>query len=237
MVFSRFREAIKDQNWFTVFLEIAIVVLGIFLGLRIDEWNQDRLLRQQEAVYLGVVAQDLQGMREELVASIDDRSGRIDQMVIALRALEACDDSESSRKAVRIALEQYQVSPPFNYVNATYDEMVANGALARIRDQDLKYAISSTFASLADLGAAIRSVRVSMPVVDAIIWQEVPYTLMEDRPRARAIVDIPAICESVPIRNAFIEMIDIQADSAGFMHGTLEQVDALLARLPRSGQE
>ena len=67
--------------------------------------------------------------------------------------------------------------------------------------------------------------------------QEVPYTLMEDRPRARAIVDIPAICESVPIRNAFIEMIDIQADSAGFMHGTLEQVDALLARLPRSAGE
>jgi len=32
----------REQNWFTVVLEILSVVIGIFIGLQVDDWNERR---------------------------------------------------------------------------------------------------------------------------------------------------------------------------------------------------
>lgn len=48
MILRRFAEAVREQNWFTVMLEVAIVVVGIFLGLQVDNWNQARKDRIEE---------------------------------------------------------------------------------------------------------------------------------------------------------------------------------------------
>ena len=58
MIFNRFSQAIPGQNWFTVVLEIFIVVIGIFLGLQVDDWNESRKDQQQELVYLGTLGGD-----------------------------------------------------------------------------------------------------------------------------------------------------------------------------------
>ena len=38
MILRRLADAIRDQSWFTVALEIMIVVIGIFIGLQVDGW-------------------------------------------------------------------------------------------------------------------------------------------------------------------------------------------------------
>ena len=43
MILRRLAEAIQQQNWFVVLLEVMIVVVGIFIGLQVDDWNQERL--------------------------------------------------------------------------------------------------------------------------------------------------------------------------------------------------
>lgn len=48
MILRRFAEAVREQNWFQVMLEVAIVVVGIFLGLQVDNWNQARKDRIEE---------------------------------------------------------------------------------------------------------------------------------------------------------------------------------------------
>jgi hypothetical protein len=35
-------DAIRQQNWFTVVIEVFIVVVGIFIGLQVDDWSQSR---------------------------------------------------------------------------------------------------------------------------------------------------------------------------------------------------
>jgi hypothetical protein len=42
MILRRIADAIRTQNWFTVIIEILIVVIGIFLGLQVDGWNEAR---------------------------------------------------------------------------------------------------------------------------------------------------------------------------------------------------
>lgn len=42
MIIKRLAEGIKKQDWFVVSVEIMIVVIGIFIGLQVDDWNNDR---------------------------------------------------------------------------------------------------------------------------------------------------------------------------------------------------
>lgn len=52
MIINRLAIAIRHQNWSQIITEILIVVIGIFLGLQVTSWNDERLDRVQERVYL-----------------------------------------------------------------------------------------------------------------------------------------------------------------------------------------
>ena len=66
MILRRLAKAIREQNWFTVVLEILIVVVGIFIGLQVDGWNQARLDKVDEQIFL-------ERIHEEMIDSINVR--------------------------------------------------------------------------------------------------------------------------------------------------------------------
>ena len=132
MILNRLSTAIQNQNWFTVILEILIVVIGIFLGLQVNDWNEERKYRQQESVYLEKIQDDLSKMRADLTNKYEGYERRITFMIRALDALESCDNSDDAVEAVEYSMQAYQAGPPLDYIGATYEEMVASGALARI---------------------------------------------------------------------------------------------------------
>ena len=39
MLLRRISKHVKDQNWFAVFIDFAIVVIGVFIGLQVANWN------------------------------------------------------------------------------------------------------------------------------------------------------------------------------------------------------
>ena len=47
MILRRFGAAIRSQDWFTVFVEFSLIVVGLLCALQIDNWNQ---LRKVEAL-------------------------------------------------------------------------------------------------------------------------------------------------------------------------------------------
>ncbi len=185
---------------------------------------------RREASDLVALGEYLRAMNASLEEEMADRSERRETMVRAFRALEACDDSPEARADVQVALDQYQVGGRTLYVGATFAEMVATGALARLTDTTLKRDIAATFSDLERLNRRLNSVRLSLPVVDAILWEHVTYGI-DERGRFRAQVDIPALCSVTEVRNAFIESIDIQADQYGFIGNVWEQVTDLLDKL------
>lgn len=231
MIFRRLASAFRRHDWSAVAIEILIVVIGIFLGLQATSWNEARQFRKQEAVYLGKIRDDLNQMRAELVqrAAWFDTSAQ--QMTSALRALEACDLSDDAQADLRIALERYQISPPIDYLDATYGEMVASGAHARLRSQELKQEISQTFSKLRDYGASLRNFRISVPVVDSIVWSHVDFSVDGESGRLKASFDMENICRSRPMRNALVEMIDIQQDALSTSRKAIESVDRTVALL------
>lgn len=48
----RIAHGIKRQDWFLVLIELITVIVGLFLGLQIDQWNTDRQDRADQYDYL-----------------------------------------------------------------------------------------------------------------------------------------------------------------------------------------
>ena len=48
MLLRRVIEHVKAQNWFAVCLDFIIVVIGVFLGIQIGNWNEDRIFENRE---------------------------------------------------------------------------------------------------------------------------------------------------------------------------------------------
>lgn len=42
MILTRVIEHVKKQHWTAVFLDFVIVVLGVFIGLQMQDWNSAR---------------------------------------------------------------------------------------------------------------------------------------------------------------------------------------------------
>ena len=54
---------IKEQNWFSVFLELCILVIGVFIGIQVANWNDEQAEYKHERLLLGE-------LRNEVVESI-----------------------------------------------------------------------------------------------------------------------------------------------------------------------
>ncbi|NNU14988.1 hypothetical protein HK107_01450 [Parvularcula sp. ZS-1/3] len=59
MILRRLTEHVRTQNWFAVGLDFFIVVVGVFLGIQLGNWNEARALRAQEQSYLAVLHEEL----------------------------------------------------------------------------------------------------------------------------------------------------------------------------------
>ncbi len=59
MIIRRLAKAIREQSWGTIFVEFLIVVAGIFVGLKVDGWNEARQERNSERRYLERLYDDL----------------------------------------------------------------------------------------------------------------------------------------------------------------------------------
>lgn len=52
MILRRVTEHVKAQNWFTVGIDFVIVVVGVFVGLQVQDWNDSRKERVEESVLM-----------------------------------------------------------------------------------------------------------------------------------------------------------------------------------------
>jgi hypothetical protein len=71
MLLRTLTQHVKDQNWFAVGLDFFIVVLGVFIGLQVQQWANDQERQKREATYLERLHEEVLRtgeLREENVA-------------------------------------------------------------------------------------------------------------------------------------------------------------------------
>jgi hypothetical protein len=52
MIFRRIKAHVEKENWFAVGIDFCIVVIGVFIGIQVANWNEARAVSVQETSYL-----------------------------------------------------------------------------------------------------------------------------------------------------------------------------------------
>lgn len=82
MIFRRFVQRFRQQQWGAIATELVIVVIGVFIGMQVDNWNQARVERVR-------TSQVLDALRVEMRDYIKVQQSFGDQVTKGLAAFDA----------------------------------------------------------------------------------------------------------------------------------------------------
>lgn len=147
MIPRRMAEHAKAQNWFAVTLDFFIVVIGVFIGIEVANWNQARQDRQEERRYYGQLLVELRADLETFSRTerLADRYDEAAQLVIDRLSGKAPAEVPRGRMATAIHHAGFIYIPYTS--RGTYNELVSTGNLRLLRNSRLKSEIANYYAN------------------------------------------------------------------------------------------
>lgn len=137
MILRRVTEHLKQQHWTAIAIDLIIVVLGVFIGLQVDNWNETRNERAREHTYLGRLSVDFDANVKTLEAYVDGR--RHDGQTLANLAVALQDGGNApSDRDLQRPLCRWGAAPLPDLRQGTYNELVSSGALSILHDEKLR---------------------------------------------------------------------------------------------------
>jgi hypothetical protein len=136
VILRRLAENLKQQNWTAISIEFVLLVLGVFLGIQVANWNVERETRQKSAVFTERLKADLRGedwTYQFLIAYNREVLANANRAVEALEGRAALSDEALLVSAYRAT--QYRNR---NQRGSTYDELISTGNIGLIRDPGLR---------------------------------------------------------------------------------------------------
>jgi len=136
MILRRVIEHFRKQEWTAVALDFLIVVMGVFIGIQLGNWNEARAEHAQSVIFTHALESDLRA-DAVLYRDIADYYSTVRED--GLRALASLDGSAplSDEALVVNAYRASQVAlSPVN--RSTFDELVSTGRINLIADMGLR---------------------------------------------------------------------------------------------------
>jgi len=216
MILRRIIAHFRKQEWTAIFLDFVIVVVGVFVGLQVNNWNAARADRAVADAYLERIVADLS-------ADLDDYDDRMkfwsavsDFSRAGLAYAERGDAGGRSNWELLLAFFQASQVAEFFTTSATWDEMRSAGDLRLIRNLDLRRQLARyyTYAgnpALSERPAYRENVRGRIPDrIQAYIWER---CYASDSSGRQRIIDCAA-----PIDDAVAKaVVDAIADDEALM--------------------
>lgn len=134
----RIGQHLRQRDWFAVGVEVLAVILGVFLGLQVSNWNDERQERQDERQILERLHDETQDLLTEVREERADLQVRADHLVEAqpvIYALEPARPLTSGECNAIITSHVYRMASDELPV---LDELVATGRFDRLRDEEVR---------------------------------------------------------------------------------------------------
>lgn len=143
MISRRLYQHIQSHNWFAVAVDFLIVVIGVFVGIQVSNWNAERVERRAARTYI-------ERIREDIHAS----ASSIGNMVTYYRAVKqhalaalAAFERPQAELDQQFLIDAYQASQILmrTVERSTYDEILSAGAMNSIPDVQVRRRLANYY--------------------------------------------------------------------------------------------
>jgi len=154
MILRSVMRHVRDQNWFAVGLDFLIVVVGVFIGIQVSNWNETRQNNALAEDYLDRLTTDLVTEQALWQAAIDYFGTARTYGIAALDGF----DRPPERLDARFLIAVYQASQVWFVApnRATFDELNSTGRITLIEDPDLRNVLANHYLRSAQTGVTLQ---------------------------------------------------------------------------------
>jgi hypothetical protein len=146
MLLRRITEHVKAQNWTAIALDFVIVVVGVFIGIQVSNWNAE----QQRKATARIIEVRLIGDLRNEIGVIENRIENYADVLITAKGLAAALEGPKESlgpEFLRDALFA-TVLWRFRRTQDTYDELITSGELGLIADPKVRSELSRYYRDL-----------------------------------------------------------------------------------------
>jgi hypothetical protein len=136
MILRRVIAHVRKQEWAAIGIDFVIVVVGVFIGLQVSNWNDARAARQRGIEFTERLRADLRTeawFLRNFEEYYDDVLDNAERALAMLEGRAPASDEGLIVSAYRAT--QYAAAPR---ARSTYDEIISTGAIGLISDQALR---------------------------------------------------------------------------------------------------
>ncbi len=153
MLLRRVTEHVKALNWTAVFVDLVIVVVGVFIGIQVSNWNETRKMLAVTQTYYQRLMDDLKAeytSNQELTAYYSQVRAH------GLATLERLRN-EGVQPTEAFFIDAYQATQIRTYSaqRATYDELLATGIAGAIPDSSLRSLLANYYLTLQNFNRVV----------------------------------------------------------------------------------
>jgi hypothetical protein len=142
MILRRLAQNLREQNWTAIAIEFVLLVVGVFLGIQVANWNERGVEDARAQAYLARLQRDYR-MDQSTIQRSEAYWRKVrDYGKQAIRYAETGERVDGSAWKTVLAFYQASQVQQWYAADATYQEMRSSGELGLLRDQALREAMS-----------------------------------------------------------------------------------------------
>jgi hypothetical protein len=141
MLLRRVIEHVRTQNWTAVALDFVIVVVGVFIGIQVANWNGSRQDRHDEETFLNRLHDDIVRAEEQTERV---RVRRLDRLASIQEAANVIFLRDGATALTQQQCNDVGASHYFNIIPSAFpalNELIGSGRVGIIQDADLRTAL------------------------------------------------------------------------------------------------
>jgi hypothetical protein len=149
MLLRRVIQHLRKQEWTAIAIDFVIVVVGVFVGLQVSNWNEARAERERSREYLSRIRAELVADMTELERHRDFWQEVADEGYAAIGYAETGARGGATDWEILRSFLNASQSWQFTFVDTTYSELRSAGELGLIPDAELRTALADYYVLVA----------------------------------------------------------------------------------------
>ena len=137
MLLRRMIEHVRTQNWTAVFLDFFIVVVGVFIGIQVANWNSERQNREEEKILIERLVVDFERIKQDSSRSLATHEKIYSDLQIVVRSVRSDKLEPQDVQAFESALILGIGIQTSADRSGTFTELMSSGRANILQDRNL----------------------------------------------------------------------------------------------------